>query len=85
MKKTTGGCLPTTNDLSSLQIRCAALNKEETKGTVYGITLDEEEFMRFTSENNGSPATMISLLLNRAVAKLYPDCTDSIRVTLTVD
>ena len=28
---------------------------------------------------------MISLLLNRAVAKLYPDCTDSIRVTLTVD
>ena len=61
------------------------MNKEETKETVYGITLDEEEFMRFTSENNGSPATMISLLLNRAVTRLYPDCTDSIRVTLTVN
>ena len=63
----------------------AAHLKEETEETVYGITLDEKEFMRFTSENNGSPATMISLLLNRAVTRLYPDCTDSIRVTLTVN
>ena len=38
--------------------------------------------MRFNLDNDGSPGTMVSLLLGRAVAKPYPDAKDIIRITL---
>lgn len=41
--------------------------------------------MRFNLDNDGSPGTMVSLLFSRAVAKLYPDATDIIRITLCVN
>ena len=41
--------------------------------------------MRFVTEHNGSPATMVSLLLSRAIARLFPDSQDIIRVSLCVD
>lgn len=41
--------------------------------------------MRFNLDNDGSPGTMVSLLLSRAIAKLYPDSKDPIRITLCVN
>lgn len=59
--------------------------ENDTKQTVYSLAIPETEFMRFTSDNDGSPGTMVALLLSRAVAKLYPDCKDVIRVALCVN
>jgi hypothetical protein len=52
---------------------------------VYSIAIPEDEFMKFVVEHNGSPATMVSLLLSRAIAGLYPDAEDVIRISLCVD
>ncbi len=63
----------------------AAGLENELRPTVYSIALSESEFMRFNAENNGSPATMVSLLLSRALSRLFPDNTDVIRVTVAVN
>jgi len=77
---------PPRNDMpTALNLITAARLEEDTDSTVYSIAVDEKEFMRFNIENDGSPATMISLLLSRAIAKLYPNRKDVIRVTMTVN
>lgn len=53
--------------------------------TVYSIAISENEFMRFNIDNGGSPATMVALFLSRAIAKLFPDSEDVIRITITVN
>ena len=53
--------------------------------TVYGIMTDEAAFMRFNRENGASPATMVSLLLSRAMAKLFPRASEAIRIILSVN
>ncbi len=63
----------------------AAHLEEDTERTVYSVAIDEKEFMRFNIENDGSPATMIALLFSRALASLYPDREDVIRVTLALN
>ena len=69
-----------------------ALNLAETAGlqndnvkTVYSVALSEAEFMKFNRENDGTPGTMTALFLSRAIAKLYPNAGDIIRITLTVN
>jgi len=52
-------------------ITSAGLEKDD-RYTVYSIAISESEFMRFNLDNDGSPGTMVSLLLSRAIAKLYP-------------
>ena len=59
--------------------------QNDRQRTVYSIAIAEDEFMEFVAENNGSPATLVSLLFSRAIAKLYPDSTDAIRISLCVD
>ena len=63
---------------------CAGLEADH-RNTVYSIAISESEFMRFSLDNDGSPGTMVSLLLSRAIAKLYPDAEDIIRITLCVN
>lgn len=70
---------------TSLNPVTAAHLEEDTERTVYSIAIDEKEFMRFNIENDGSPATMLTLLLSRAIAKLYPDRKDVIRITLALN
>lgn len=62
----------------------AGLENDHTP-TVFSIAISEDEFMRFNIRNDGSPATMVSLFLSRSVAKLYPDCKDVIRISMTVN
>ena len=62
-----------------------AHQKGDFERTVYSVAIDEKEFMRFNIQNDGSPATMIALLFSRAMARLYPDRKDVIRVALALN
>ena len=53
--------------------------------TVYSIAIPEDEFMRFNIENDGSPATMVSLFLSRAIARAFPENKDVIRIAMCVN
>lgn len=65
-------------------IASSGLEKDH-RHTVYSIAISESEFMKFNLDNDGSPGTMVSLLLSRAIAKLFPDAKDIIRITLCVN
>ena len=59
--------------------------ENDHRDTVYSIAISEDEFMKFIQDNNSSPGQMVSLLLSRAIKKLYPDADDIIRITLCVN
>lgn len=59
--------------------------ESDRRHTVYSIAVSESAFMRFTLDNDGSPGTMISLLLSRALAKLSPNAEGAIRIALCVN
>ena len=40
--------------------------------TIWDVEVPEDLFMRFTSDNDASPGTMVSLLMARAIDSLYP-------------
>lgn len=65
-------------------MKTAGLTESET-GIVYSVSLSEPDFMKFNVENGGTPGTMISLFLSRAIAKLFPDNKNPIRITLCVN
>ena len=65
-------------------IENAGLQNDTTK-TVYSISIKESEFVRFSMDNDGSPGTITALLLSRAVAKLFPEVNDPIRIALCVN
>ena len=70
---------------SPLNPNAAADLPVEEVSTVYSIVVSESEFMRFNKENGASPGTMVSLLLSRAIAKLFPDAPEAIRIILCVN
>ena len=41
--------------------------------TLWDVVLPEKAFIRFTTASDASPGTMVSLLLARAIDRLYPD------------
>lgn len=59
--------------------------ENDTVPTVYSIAVSESEFMKFNIDHDGSPGTMVSLFLSRAVPKIYPDSDKAIRITLCVN
>lgn len=79
--------LPMQNELMSdaLDLITEAGLKEDHCHTVYSIAISETEFMRFNLDNDGSPGTMVSLLLSRAIAKLFPEAGNTIRIALCVN
>lgn len=74
-----------TEMLPALNLLKAGGLEDDFSPTVYNVAVSEKEFMRFNIHNDGSPATMVSLLLSRALAKLFPDSDDIIRVMMTVN
>lgn len=77
---------PGRTDLSrALNVVRAAGLEAKRNPTVYSIAIPEDEFMRFNIENDGSPATMVSLFLSRAIANCFPNSNDVIRVTMCVN
>ena len=79
--------LPRQNDQMSdaLNLIASAGLEDDHQHTVYSIAVSESEFMKFNLDNDGSPGTMVSLLLSRAIAKLYSYVKDTIRITLCVN
>ena len=69
----------------ALNLVASAGLEGDRRHTVYSIAISESEFMRFNLDNDGSPGTMVSLLLSRAIARLFPDAKDVIRITLCVN
>ena len=69
----------------ALNLITSAGLEDDHRHTVYSIAIAEAEFMKFSLDNDGSPGTMVSLLLSRAIAKLYPNAKDTIRITLCVN
>nr|WP_316625143.1 hypothetical protein [uncultured Ruminococcus sp.] len=69
----------------ALDLIASAGLEDDHRHTVYSIAVSESEFMRFNLDNDGSPGTMVSLLLSRAFAKLFPDAEDIIRIALCVN
>lgn len=59
--------------------------QNDKKMTVYSVIISESEFMQFNIENDGSPGTMVALFLSRALAKLFPEAEDVIRIALCVN
>lgn len=70
---------------TALNLIKAAGLQDDHRQTVYSVAVSESEFMRFNLDNDGSPGTMVALLLSRAIAKLYPEAEDVIRITLCVN
>ena len=42
------------------------------------ILVEEQEMMKYVSSGDTSPATLVSLLLTRAIARLHPDMTEGV-------
>ena len=69
----------------SFQIADGGIARISKKCTVYNIRISESEFMRFNLSNEGSPGTVISLFLARAIESLHPDTIDPIAIALCVN
>ena len=69
----------------SLNPTIAANLPVEIFPTVFSVIISETDFMRFNRDNGGSPGTMVALLLSRAIAKLFPNTHDTIRIILCVN
>ncbi len=77
---------PERNEMSNaLNVIDYAGLQDDHRHTVYSIAISESEFMRFNLDNDGSPGTMVSLLLSRAISKMYPRAEDVIRIALCVN
>ena len=70
---------------NAINVRRSAGLENDRRPTVFSIAISEKEFMRFNIENDGSPATMVSLLLSRSIHRLYPTDENVIRVVMTVN
>ncbi|MBR3457985.1 MAG: hypothetical protein IKH16_07515, partial [Selenomonadaceae bacterium] len=57
----------------------------ETFPTVFSVIISEKEFMRFNRNNDGSPGTVVALILSRSIAELFPNAHDVIRIILCVN
>ena len=69
----------------ALNVITTAGLEEDRRHTVYSVAISEKEFMRFNLDNDGSPGTMVALLLSRAIAKLFPESENAIRIALCVN
>ena len=58
---------------------------EDYDRTVYNISIDEKEFMRFNKDNGSSPTVMVALLISHVIKKMYPNDEDVIRIVAMVN
>lgn len=53
--------------------------------TVYNVRIPESEFMRFNLSQEGSPGTVLAVMLARAIASLHPETPDPIAIAMCVN
>lgn len=52
---------------------------------IYDIVIPEESFVKFSSENDASPGTMVSILFSRAIDELYSERTKPLRSSYIIN
>ena len=57
----------------AFQLRDSKAVRLTDKCIVFNIRIREDEFMRFNLSNDGSPGSILALLLARAIDKVHPD------------
>ena len=78
--------VPQRTELSdALNLTKAGGIQDDKKQTVYSVAIAESEFMKFNIQNDASPGTMVALMLSRAIAGLYPDAKEAVRIALCVN
>ena len=76
---------PRTELSNAFSLSASAGLEKDDRYTVFSIAISESELMRFNLDNDGSSGTMISLLLSRAIAGLFPTTENAIRIALCVN
>ena len=71
-----------TSALNLLESEYAGKNWEKT---VFSISLDESEYMAFSSAQDGSPGVITALLFSHAVASVHPDAKQPVRIFMCVN
>ncbi len=71
--KNDGPMLVPKPDAPAFQLAEAGIARLIPDSVVYNVRVPEEDFMRFNISNDGSPATVVALLLARSIAALHPD------------
>lgn len=56
----------------AFQLADAGIANITAEGTVFNMRIPEKTFMKFNLSNDGSPATIVSLLLARTIETLHP-------------
>lgn len=69
----------------AFQISDGGLVKLSDKCIVYNIRISEKEFMRFNLSNDGSPGSILALMLTRAIHSLHPQAADPIVIAMCVN
>ncbi len=59
-------------DKPAFQLDNAGIARMTSEGTVFNMRIPEKVFMRFNLSNDGSPATIVALLLARTIDALHP-------------
>ena len=72
-------------DGDAFQIADGGLSHVNDHCIVHNIRIPEDEFIRFNLSNEGSPGTIVSLFLSRAIASLHPETSDPIVIGLCVN
>ncbi len=58
---------------------------KKTSHRRYELSFSQEEFIGLCKSHGGSPVTMLSVMMSRAVNRLYPDCGKVIKSNFPVD
>ena len=62
-------------DQPAFQIGTGGIARITPDSIVYNLRIPEKEFMRFNISNDGSPATIVALILARVIDRLHPEKT----------
>lgn len=72
-------------DLPAFQLADAGIAKITQDGIVINMRIPEKAFMQFNLSNDGSPATIVALLLARAIETLHPDASPPAVIAMCVN
>ena len=59
--------------------------KADNRSWVYSLVIPEAEFLRFSKDLDGSPGTIVALFLSRAIAALFPNRAEPVKIALFVN
>ena len=70
--------LPLPERLRCINLTTQAKTKVNEDVETVNILIEEQKMMKYVTSGDTSPATLVSLLLTRAIARLHPDLTEGV-------